>query len=65
MVGRALGHRDRRSTDPYARLNLDPVRLAMGEATGRMLATMREVTAEPSPETSRTSRETLPPVYRS
>jgi integrase len=46
VVGRALGHRDRRSTDPYARLNLDPVRLAMGEATGRMLATVRNIKAE-------------------
>jgi integrase len=46
VVGRALGHRDRRSTDPYARLNLDPVRLAMGEATGRMLATVRDIKAE-------------------
>ena len=41
VVGRAVGHRDRHGADPYARLSLDPVRLPMGEATGRMLATMR------------------------
>lgn len=58
VVGRALGHRDRRSTDPYARLNIDPVRLAMGEATGRMLATMREVIPELPQDESRISRET-------
>lgn len=29
LIGKALGHRDQRSTAVYARLNLDPVRIAM------------------------------------
>lgn len=29
LIGKALGHRDQRSTAVYARLNLDPVRVAM------------------------------------
>ena len=32
VIGKALGHRDRRSTMVYARLNLDPIRAAMTQA---------------------------------
>jgi integrase len=37
MIGQALGHKDARSTQVYARLYLDPVRKAVEGATGAML----------------------------
>jgi site-specific recombinase XerD len=36
MIGRTLGHRDTKSTEVYARLNTDPVRQAVEQATRAM-----------------------------
>jgi len=37
VIGRSLGHKSLRSTEIYARLNLDPVRASVERATGMML----------------------------
>lgn len=37
MIGKALGHRNARSTEVYARMNLDPVRQAVEQATRAMM----------------------------
>ena len=39
IVGKALGHRDRRSTEVYARMNLDPVRQAVEETAAAIMGT--------------------------
>ena len=42
VIGKALGHRDLKSTEVYSRLSVDPVREAMGRAVGRMLESDKE-----------------------
>jgi integrase len=37
MIGKALGHRNAKSTEVYARMNLDPVRQAVEQATKAMM----------------------------
>ncbi len=37
MIGKALGHRNAKSTEVYARLNIDPVRQAVEQATQAMM----------------------------
>ena len=59
IIGAALGHKDQRSTQVYARLNDGAVRAAMNRATDAMLEAGKPTPA-PSPETSRESRETQP-----
>jgi len=39
VIGKALGHRDLKSTEVYARLSVDPVREAVDKATRAMLET--------------------------
>lgn len=38
VIGKTLGHKDSRSTEVYARLDLDPVRKSVGEATKAIAA---------------------------
>ncbi len=45
MIGKTLNHKDSNTTAIYARLNLDPVRHAMENATNALLATNE--TADP------------------
>lgn len=37
IIGRSLGHKDQKTTEVYARLNMDPVRAAMGGAVEQMM----------------------------
>lgn len=37
VIGKSLGHRNQRTTEIYARLNLDPVKLALNTATVAMM----------------------------
>lgn len=39
MIGKALGHKNPSTTAIYARLNLDPVRLAVAQASTALMAT--------------------------
>ena len=60
IIGAALGHKDQRSTQVYARLNDSAVRAAMNRATDAMLAAGADSTPGPSPETSDKSVTTQP-----
>lgn len=42
VIGKTLGHLNSKTTEVYARMNLDPVRNAVNAATTAMLATMKE-----------------------
>lgn len=37
VIGKSLGHRNQRTTEIYARMNLDPVKLALSTATDAMM----------------------------
>ena len=50
MNGRSLGHKTTQSTAVYARLNLDPVRDSVEQATQAMLQSMRKVDEDESIE---------------
>lgn len=55
-VGKALGHRDAATTQIYARLDVGPIRTAVGLATGALLAAL----AVPDPERKELTPGALP-----
>jgi len=50
IIGKSLGHKNTSTTAVYARLNLDPVRAAVGTAAAAMLAAARTTSAGPKGE---------------
>jgi integrase len=48
VIGKALGHIDPKTTETYARLNIDPIRVAVDGAVNAMLAVGRPPVALPA-----------------
>ncbi|MBS1955263.1 MAG: tyrosine-type recombinase/integrase [Cyanobacteria bacterium SZAS-4] len=59
VIGKTLNHKDSNTTAIYARLNLDPVRQAMENATDALLATIDQTNLRDSPDEETNSKKVI------
>lgn len=59
VIGKTLNHKDSNTTAIYARLNLDPVRQAMVNATDALLATNEQVQVQETSDARNDSKKVV------